>query len=291
MMHRSELSMSHLLKIEATIIELSVFAERFFFVLSLLMDGKLSLDVVKSETARSEFHSLQSAAFDIGYETVFRDFTQIFQLPESFIARKGSLLVIVDIPITPLADLGKFSLYRYHPMPFLRRGQLVKVTSTEHLLAVSKHREQFVPESGADLHQWLHVGENLSCLFIGVRLSEEYPCCLCAIFLAQMKRIAKECELTFLRQRFHLERLNATLLVSFTNSSITGVSNCHGRESQLSFSSLQHFTLEPGCVLNVVGVTFVSEFNPGVSVQQVVSFFPANFSLFENDSSLISDIS
>ena len=49
MMHHSEFSMSHLLKIEATIIELPVFAEIFFFGLSSLMDGKLSLDVVKSE--------------------------------------------------------------------------------------------------------------------------------------------------------------------------------------------------------------------------------------------------
>ena len=225
------------------------------------------------------------------YKTVFRDFTQIFQLPASFIAQKGSLLVIIDIPITPLADLGKFSLYRYHPMPFLHRGQLMKVTSTEHLLAVSKHREQFVPVSGADLHQCLHVGENFLCPFIGVSQTEEYPCCLCAIFLAQMKRVAKECELTFLRQRFHLERLNATLFVSFTNGSLTGVSTCQGRQSQLSFSGLQHFSLEPGCVLNVAGVTFVAAFNPGVSVQQVVSFFPANFSLFDNDSALLSDLS
>ena len=136
MMHQSELSMSHLLKVEDTITELSVFAEIFFFGLSSLTDGKLSLDVVKSKTARSEFSALQSAAFDKGYETVFRDFTQIFQLPASFISQKGSLLVIIDIPITPLADLGKFSLYRYHPMPFLHCGQLVKVTSTEHILAV-----------------------------------------------------------------------------------------------------------------------------------------------------------
>ena len=86
-------------------------------------------------------------------------------------------------------------------------------------------------------------------------------------------------------------RLNATSLVSFTNGSLTGVSTCRGQQSQLSFSGLQHFSLEPGCVLNVAGVTFVAAFNPGVSVQQVVSFFPANFSLFDNDSALLSDIS
>ena len=32
----------------------------------------------------------------------------------------------------------------------------------------------------------------------------------------------------------------------------------------MSLMGLQHFTLEPGCV---AGVTFVSAFNPGVSVQ------------------------
>ena len=145
--------------------------------------------------------------------------------------------------------------------------------------------------SGADLHQCLHVGENFLCPFIGVRQTEEYPCCLCAIFLAQMRRVAKECELTFLRQRFHLERLNATSFVSFTNGSLTGVSTCQGQQSQLSFSGQQHFSLEPGCVLNVAGVTFVAAFNPGLSVQQVVSFIPTNFSLFDNDSALLSDIS
>ena len=103
-----------------------------------------------------------------------------------------------------------------------------------------------------------------------------------------MRRVAKECELTFLRQRFHLERLNATLFVS--NGSLTGVSTCRGQQSQLSFSGLQHFSLEPGCVLNVAGVTFVAAFNQGVIVQQVVSFFTANFSLFDNDSVLLSDI-
>ena len=92
------------------------------------MDGKLSLDAVKREVAKTEFHFLQSAAFDKGYETVFQDFTQIFQLPASLMACRGSLLAIIDLPITPLA--GKFSLFRYHPMPFLHKGQLVKLSST-----------------------------------------------------------------------------------------------------------------------------------------------------------------
>ena len=68
--------------------------------------------------------------------------------------------MVIDIPL----DLGKFSLFRYHPMPFLHKGQLVKVSSLEHLLAVSKHQEQFVPVSGADLHQCLHVGEKICAL-------------------------------------------------------------------------------------------------------------------------------
>ena len=107
-------------------------------------------------------------------------------------------------------------------------------------------------------------GGKILCPFIGVRLTEEYPCCLCAFFLAQMERNATQCELIFLRQRFHLERLNATLFVSFTNSSITGVSTCHERQGQVTFLGLQHFTVEPGCVLSVAGITFVSAFNPSV---------------------------
>ena len=49
---------------------------------------------MKSDVAKGEFQSLQSVAFDKGYETVFRDLTQIFQLPASFLAGGGLLLVI-----------------------------------------------------------------------------------------------------------------------------------------------------------------------------------------------------
>ena len=98
------------------------------------------------------------------------------------------------------------------------------------------------------------------------------------------------CDLIFLRQRFHLERLNATSFVSFTNSSVTGVSTCQGRQTQVGFLGLQHFSFDPGCVLSVAGVTFVSASNRSVIVQYVVSLFPANFSLFDNETSLVSDI-
>ena len=47
--------------------------------------------------AREEFLRVKEAAFSQGLETVFQDFTQLYQLPASYVAVGGRISVIVNV--------------------------------------------------------------------------------------------------------------------------------------------------------------------------------------------------
>ena len=51
--------------------------------------------------------------------------------------------VIVDVPIVPIRHYNDFDLYHYHSVPFLLGNQLVRVRSTDSLLAVNKDKSLF----------------------------------------------------------------------------------------------------------------------------------------------------
>ena len=76
-------------------------AERYFSGLSLLMDSKLNVDIVSAAVASEEFTKVKEAAFSQGLETVFQDFTQIYENPASYVAVGGQISVIVDVPLIP----------------------------------------------------------------------------------------------------------------------------------------------------------------------------------------------
>ena len=46
----------------------------------------------------------------------------------------------------------------------------------------------------------------------------------------------------------------------FTNQSVSGIVTCGDKQSQFLFSGFQLENIDPGCVLSVKGVTFVSAF-------------------------------
>ncbi len=276
MMKDMDLNISHLLKIEIAIQQVNFVAEKYFSGLSSLMDGKLGIDLIKSDTAHDEFGQLKKEVFAKGYETVFQDYTQIYQLPASYLVVNGVISVVIDVPIVPIEDFGKFSLFRHDPLPFLLGDKLVKVQGESDLLAVSAHKNEFVEVSGSSLHSCLHVGSSFLCHFLGVTITEEYPCCLCSIFSAKVAEVYRTCNLAFLSERFRLERVNSTSFVSFTNKTVSGVVTCGKDQSQIVFSGYELKTLSPGCVVSLKGVTFVSAYSPKIEVQQVVSEFIMN---------------
>ena len=99
-----------------------------------------------------------------------------------------------------------------------------------------------------------------------------------------------QCSLAFLSSRFRLERVNSTLFVLFTNQSESGIVTCGDKQSQFQFSGFQMETIEPGCVLTVKGVTFISAFDPNIEEKQVVSIFKGNVSCAANRSALNSSL-
>ena len=59
------------------------------------------MDLVSSKVAKREISDLKTATFNSGFELVFQDFSQIYQLPASYMAEEGVISVVVDIPMVP----------------------------------------------------------------------------------------------------------------------------------------------------------------------------------------------
>ena len=132
-----EVNMEQILEVEAAVLQISSLADKLFRGLEELMAGRLSFDLIHDEEVRREFRELRSAAFNMGYEVIFPSPSKAFQLPASFLAQNGKVHVIVDIPIMPVRHYNDFDLYHYHSVPFLLGKQLVRVRSTDSLLAVN----------------------------------------------------------------------------------------------------------------------------------------------------------
>ena len=92
----------------------------------------------------------------------------------------------------------------------------------------------------------------------------------------------RDCDLTFLSERFRLDWINSTSFLFYANPSRSGILSCGVSQEQLRLSGFGVNSLDPGCVLTVAGITFISAVAPRVRVQQVVTLFSGNFS-FSND--------
>ena len=68
---------------------------------------------------------------------MFQDFSQIYQLPASYMAKEGVISVVVDIPMVPITDFGKFALYKHDSLPFLLDGRQVKVKGESNKFTIS----------------------------------------------------------------------------------------------------------------------------------------------------------
>ena len=246
MIKNLEVSTSHFLKIEIAIQQVAVMAERYFSGLSSLMDGKLNVDMVSAAVASEEFTRVKEAAFSQGLETVFQDFTQLYQLPASYVAVGGQISVIVNLPLIPTTEYGKFTLY--NSLLFFLNERLVRLSGESNLVAVSAHRDEFVEVSASALHSCLHIGAQFLCHYVGVKVTLDYPCCLCSIFAAREDDAMTLCSLSFLSSRFRLERVSSTSFVSFTNQSVSGIVTCGDKQSQFQFCGFQMETITPGCV-------------------------------------------
>ena len=157
-MKNLEVSTSHFFKIEIAIQQVAVMAEQYFSGLSSLMDGKLNVDMVNAAVASEEFTKVKEAAFSQGLETVFQDFTHLYQLPASYVAVGGQISVVVDVQLIPTTEYGKLTLFRHDSLPFFLNGRLVRLSGESNLLAVSAHRDEFVEVASSALHGCLYTG-------------------------------------------------------------------------------------------------------------------------------------
>ena len=74
-----------------------------------------------------------AAAQHQGYDSVFSEATQVFQLPVSFYAKNGSVFILAPIPIIPVKESGEFDLYKFTPLPVLVGCHLLQLSGDSDL--------------------------------------------------------------------------------------------------------------------------------------------------------------
>ena len=172
-----EVKMEQILEVEAEVLQISSLADKLFRGLEELMAGRLSFNLIHDEEVRREFRELRSAALNKGYEVVFPSPSQVFQLHASFLAKNGKVHSIVDVPNVPIRHYNDFDLYHYHSVPFLLGNQLVRVRSTDSLLAVNKDKSQFMEIFHSQLKGCLHLCMTVLCRYPGVIRAGAAQCC------------------------------------------------------------------------------------------------------------------
>ena len=137
------------------------------------------MDLVSSRVAKREIEDLKTAAFTSGFELVFQDFAQIYQLSASYMVKERVISVVVDNPMLPITDYGKFALFKHDSLPFLLDGRLVKVKEESNMVAVSSNEDEFMEVSRSDLHSCLPIGSAFLCHDLGLKISALFLCGLC----------------------------------------------------------------------------------------------------------------
>ena len=102
-------------------------------------------------------------------------------------AKEGVISDVVDIPMVPITDYGKVSLFKHESLPFVLERRLVKVRAESNLVAVSSNKDEFVDVLISDLHGCLHIGSVFLCHYLVEKISASFPCCLCDIFTGRQK--------------------------------------------------------------------------------------------------------
>ena len=290
-MESVDASIQHVLEVESAVLEISGLANKLFSGLDGALRGHLSFELVHDQEVRDQFHALREAAFAQGFGTVFASYTQIFQLPASFLAEKGLVHVVVDVPLVPLQEYQEFDLLSFNSVPFLLGDHLVRVKPSTDLLAVNRDKSRFMEVSHGDIKDCLSIGRSVLCHYKNVVLSGSSQTCLRALYEGGAESIFRFCPLTFLKADFILDRINATAFYSFANESVPGSVTCSGRRTQVTFQGYHVHNLAPGCVVFAHGYTFVAAYDPIIRVPDVLTSFSPPKSVVDHFSNFTNKIS
>ena len=290
MLEANILSLGHVSKLEAVVLAVVEEVQQFFSGLDDLLSGRLTLSLVSEEVVSTEFVEFRAAARKQGYDSVFPEAAQVYQLSASFYSRNGSVFILVPVPIIPVKESGEFDLYKFTPLPVLVGRHLLQLSGDSDFLAISKDKSRFVEVSAAMLDSCRHVGHTFLCSFPSVTVTEDFNFCLKDIFLGRSEDLMTSCNVHILRSDFQFRRLNVTAFVAFTNSSLVATLTCGSDVSQFAILGYVVRNLAPGCVLHAGSVTFVAGFSPVVEVNRIVTHLPGSFLDFSNDTEVLSDV-
>ena len=98
MLEANTLSLNHVSKLEVLVLSVIEEVQEFFSGLDDLLSGRLTLSLVSEKDVSSEFMEFHVAAQRQGYDSVFPEPAQVYQLLVSFYTKNGSVFILTPIP-------------------------------------------------------------------------------------------------------------------------------------------------------------------------------------------------
>ena len=282
MLRLHNLGQNQVISLESAIIEMTADSGRFFAGLDELLDNKLSMELVSDKSMRKEFGELKRDLAARSFDTVFDSHAQVYQLPATFRAVNGSVIVMVKVPVIPARDRDEYHLFQHLALPVSHDGHLVRVVAEGSLLAVSQDRAKFVELTSSEVSSCNRMGDYFLCPYVSVINQGSAKTCLQAIFLGDSEVMKAICEVRFLRQAFRMNRINDTAFQIYSSDRVTVSVTCEGDTQVLRSEGLRIISVKRGCIAFVEGATFLSALRPVVEVQHVVTLFPEDFLMGEN---------
>lgn len=277
LMESDILTLRQINRLESLLLRIQSESQSLFAGLEALMSGRLSLLLVDEKEVAREFQSFKEACLEKDFAPLFADSMQVFQVPASYTYSAGIVQVVVDLPIVPVKFSDPFVLYRYRPVPVLLGKQLALVTADSDMIALSADYSRFINVDNAMLASCTKLGATYYGHFPStVRISSAEDC-LKDIFLGRKERLSFNCKINLLQGTFHLQRLNDTSFMSYSDKTISGTLKCEDSFSHPSFHGYEIHSVPAGCVLEVDTYVFVSAINPVISRNVIYSTIAHDF--------------
>jgi hypothetical protein len=180
--------------------------------------------------------------------------TDYFQVDASFVSSAEQLIIILHVPAIRRShhQAGHWNIYRYHPFPIQRHGQMVAMISTSHSLIALGPNQHYKVLTEPDLHKCLRRNHHYLCDSPVITLTEFKASCIGALMGQLPHSIASLCKMHNEAEREMVMQAAENAFAVYTPIPFTAHGTClNGTRITrvLSKSTVVH--LDSGCNLQL----------------------------------------
>jgi hypothetical protein len=177
-----------------------------------------------------------------------------FQIDASFVSSSDQLVIILHVPAIRKShhQKGTWNIYRYHPFPIQRHGQMVAMISMTHSLIAIGPDQHYKVLTEPDLHKCLRRNHHYLCESPVVTLTEFKASCIGALMGQLPQSIASLCRMHNEAERVMVMQAAENAFAVYTPTPFTAHGTClNGTRITRVLTKSTIVQLDSGCSLQL----------------------------------------